>query len=89
MPVPTQFPDAQGNGLFFGDYSGLSAAGNDALPLWMDTRSADLFLCPGTGAPGVPPRTCTALSNNGTQANDQDIFTAKVGIPSEGQDNEK
>ena len=81
MPVSTQFPDAQGNSLFFGDYSGLSVAGNNALPLWMDTRSADLFLCPGTGVPGVPPRTCTALSNNGTRANDQDIFTASLRIP--------
>jgi len=81
MPVPTQFPNGRGNSTFFGDYTGLSAA-NDALPLWMDTRDADLFLCPGTGAPGVPPRICTGLSNNGTQTNDQDIFTAKVGIPS-------
>jgi hypothetical protein len=87
MPVPTEFPDAQGNGTFFGDYSGLSAAGNAALPLWMDTRDADLFLCPGTGSPGVPPRTCTELSNNGTPANDQDIFTAKLSIPSGGDNN--
>jgi hypothetical protein len=84
MPVPTQFPDAQGNSVFFGDYTGLSAA-NDALPLWMDTRDADLFLCPGTGAPGVPPRICTGQSvPNGPVANDQDIFTARVGIPSGG-----
>jgi hypothetical protein len=81
MPVPTQFPDAQGNSTFFGDYTGLSAA-NDAHPLWMDTRDAELFLCTGTGVTSVPPRICTGLSANGTQANDQDIFTAKVGIPS-------
>jgi hypothetical protein len=85
MPIPTEFPDAQGNSVFFGDYSGLSAAGNAALPLWMDARSADLFLCPGTGAPGVPPRVCTMQSTNGTTANDQDIFTARVGIPSSGE----
>jgi len=86
MPVPTQFPDAQGNSVFFGDYTGLSAV-NDALPLWMDTRDPDLFLCAGTGSPGVPPRVCTMDSNNGTRANDQDIFTARVGIPSRGEDN--
>jgi hypothetical protein len=76
MPLPTEFPNARGNGTFFSDYTGLSAAGK-ALPLWMDTRDPDLFLCPGTGVPGVPPRVCTGLSNNGTQANDQDIFTAR------------
>ena len=72
--------------MFFGDYTGLSAV-NDALPLWMDTRDPDLFLCAGTGSPGVPPRVCTMDSNNGTRANDQDIFTARVGIPSRGEDN--
>lgn len=85
MPVPTQFPSAQGNGTFFGDYTGLSAA-TDALPLWMDTRDPDLALCPGTGTPGVPPRVCTFMSSNGTRANTQDIFTARVGIPSGGED---
>ncbi|HYM51549.1 MAG TPA: sialidase family protein [Candidatus Limnocylindrales bacterium] len=84
MPVPTQFPDAQGNSLFFGDYAGLSAA-TDALPLWMDTRSPDLFVCPGTAAPGVPPQVCTGQSANGTTANDQDIFVARVSIPSQGE----
>ena len=81
MPSPTEFPDAQGNSLFFGDYSGLSAV-DDAHPLWMDTRSPDLALCPGTGAPGVPPKVCTFSEPNGVQANDEDIFTSTEGVPS-------
>jgi hypothetical protein len=71
MPVPTEFPDAQGNSVFFGDYTGLAAA-NDAHPLWMDTRGADLFDC------GTPPSTCTATEPSGVQANDEDIFTARI-----------
>jgi len=74
MPPPTEF-----SGLFFGDYTGL-AAWDSAFPLWMDTRQPDLFLCPGTGAPGVPPATCTASEANGLQANDQEIFTDSVGV---------
>ena len=81
MPLPTQFPNAFGNGVFLGDYSGLSAV-NDAHPLWMDTRNPDLALCPGTGAPGVPPQICTFTSSNGAQANDQDIFTSSESVPS-------
>ncbi|MBX6341418.1 MAG: exo-alpha-sialidase, partial [Thermomicrobiaceae bacterium] len=41
MPPPTQF-----DGLFYGDYTGLAAFDGDAYPIWMDTRSPDLFLCP-------------------------------------------
>jgi hypothetical protein len=78
MPVPTQFPDAQGNSLFYGDYSGLSVGDGIAHPLWMDTREPDLFLCPGTGQPGVPPRVCKATEPNGLLANDQRIYTATV-----------
>ena len=74
MPPPTEF-----SGLFFGDYTGL-AAWDSAFPLWMDTRQPDLFLCPGTAAPGVPPATCTATEPNGLQANDQEIFTDSVGV---------
>ncbi len=74
MPLPTQFPDAQGNSLFFGDYSGLSAQ-SGAHPLWMDTRTPNAFLCPGTAAPGVPPALCTATEPNGLLANDQTIYT--------------
>lgn len=81
MQVPTQFPDAQGNSVFFGDYTGLSVAGNLAHPLWMDTRSPDLFLCPGTGVPGVPPRLCTSIGINGIRLNDQDIFTQAIEVP--------
>gem|GEM_PF-568947 len=76
MPPPTQF-----SGLFFGDYTGLSADQN-AHPIWMDTRDEELFLCPGTGVPGVPPATCTASASNAATANDQDIFTNTVSVPS-------
>lgn len=82
MPFPTQFPDAQGNSLFYGDYTGITASDGLAHPLWMDTRSPDLFLCPGTGVPGVPPKVCKGTSvPNGPMANDQDAFTATVAIP--------
>jgi hypothetical protein len=81
MPLPTQFPDSLGNSVFFGDYTGLAAAGNTAYPVWMDTRGKDLALCPGTGAPGVPPQVCTFTEPNGLQANDEDIYMAKVSLP--------
>lgn len=82
MPIPTEFPDAQGNSLFFGDYTGLSAV-DDAHPIWMDTRSPDLALCPGTGVPGVPPKVCTFTSApNGPMANDEDAFTSSLDVPS-------
>jgi hypothetical protein len=82
MQIPTQFPDAQGNSVFFGDYTGLSVAGNTAHPLWMDTRNPDLFLCPGTGAPGVPPTLCIIKRIDGITLNDQDIFSQAVTVPS-------
>jgi len=79
MPVPTQF-----SGVFFGDYAGLDAY-SDAHPIWADTRNADLFVCPGTAAPGHPPAVCTGTESAGPQvgltANDQDIYTAGVAIP--------
>jgi hypothetical protein len=75
MPAPTEFPDAQGNGTFLGDYSGL-AVGDQAYPLWTDTRSVDLFDCSPTG----PPSVCTATEPNGVTANDEDIFSDKVGF---------
>jgi hypothetical protein len=78
MPLPTQFPDSAGNSVFFGDYSGLTAESN-AHPLWMDTRSPDAFVCPGTAVTGVPPALCTATEPNGLLANDQNIFTASLG----------
>ena len=75
MPLPTQFPDAQGNSTFYGDYTGL-AVDTEAHPIWTDTRARDLALCPGTGVPGVPPKVCTFTSVNGFQANDQIVLTA-------------
>lgn len=76
MPLPTQFTDAQGNSLFFGDYTGLTATGG-AHPIWMDTRNPEVFTCPGGGAPQL----CAATQPNGLLANDQDIFTSGVGLP--------
>jgi len=72
MPPPTEF-----SGTFFGDYSGLSGIDN-AYPLWMDTRDPDLFLCPNTS----PPAICTGSASNASVANDQDIFTASLPVPS-------
>jgi hypothetical protein len=80
MPPPTQF-----NGTFWGDYNAVATAGDSALPLWSDTRGVDLFICPGTAAPGVPPQLCTATASNAARANDQDIFVARVAIPSQGE----
>jgi hypothetical protein len=77
MPLPTQFPDTQGNSVFFGDYSGVAAV-SGAHPLWMDTRDPDVFVCPGTGLPGVPPAVCNGAEPNGLLANDQNIFTATL-----------
>ncbi len=76
MPPPTQF-----GGTFFGDYSGLDAQ-TDAIPLWMDTRNPEYFLCPGTGTTTTAPSLCTGSASNASVANDQDIFATIVGIPS-------
>jgi hypothetical protein len=73
MPPATQF-----EGLFFGDYSGLAVSGETAYPHWVDTRAVAPFLCPGTGTPGVPPRTCAASAPNASVANDQDVYVAAV-----------
>lgn len=78
MQIPTS---AQGNGTFFGDYTGLSVSGNVAHPLWMDTRNPDLFLCPGTGVPGVPPTLCISKRSDGITLNNQDIFSQAVTVP--------
>jgi hypothetical protein len=72
MPLPTQFPDANGNSQFFGDYSGLSAL-SGANPLWSDTRNPDAFQC--TGPSGAPPAVCTGTEPDGLLANDQQIYT--------------
>ena len=74
MPLPTQFPDANGNSQFFGDYAGVSAL-SGANPLWSDTRNPDAFLCPGTGTSSTPPAVCTGTEPNGLLANDQQIYT--------------
>ena len=76
MPLPTQFPDANGNSVFFGDYTGLTATSN-ALPMWMDTRNLDLFICPNSKVPHL----CTMKEPNGLTANDQDVFSAIVSVP--------
>jgi hypothetical protein len=78
MPLPTQFPNGTGNSLFFGDYTGLDVGGTTAHPIWMDTRQTDLFVCPGTALPGVPPALCSGTEPNGLTADDQDVFTASV-----------
>lgn len=75
MPPPTGF-----SGLFFGDYSGLAAV-TDAHPFWMDTRAPSVSFCAGTGVPGTPPALCVPAAANGPAPNDQDVFTAQMGIP--------
>jgi len=74
LPPPTQF-----GGTFWGDHAALDVH-DRALPNWSDTRSRDLFLCPGTGTPGNPPQLCGLQDPNG-EANDQDIFVARVSVP--------
>ncbi len=78
MPAPTEFYGTKG-GLFYGDYTGLAAVVN-AHPIWSDTRNKDLFVCPGTATPGMPPKLCRATETNGQVANDQDMYTARVPI---------
>jgi hypothetical protein len=75
MPPPTEFA-----GTFYGDYTGLAAPGK-VLPVWTDTRTPELFLCPGTGTVGHPPQLCTASAANAAVANDQDIRTAILSVP--------
>ncbi|MDQ6728997.1 MAG: hypothetical protein M3022_01490 [Actinomycetota bacterium] len=82
-PDPVRGPKG---GRFYGDYTGLAAL-DKAHPLWSDTRSRDLFVCPGTATPGNPPALCGATEPNGQQANDQDIFTSTLGVPTGQNDN--
>jgi hypothetical protein len=77
MPLPTQFTNTQGNGVFIGDYNGI-AASDRVSPIWPDTRNVDLFLCPGSGTSGNPPHVCTLTEPSGIRANDQEIFTASL-----------
>ena len=82
MPPPTQFYSVNG-GVFYGDYIMLDTAGEDALPIWSDTRDPELFLCPGTAtAPGNPPALCTGTESNGVQANDENTYMSRMGVPS-------
>ncbi len=80
MPAPTQFEGPAG-GQFYGDYVGLAAI-DKAHPIWSDTRSKDLFVCPGSATPNKPPTLCGATETNGETANDEDTFTSTVGVPS-------
>jgi hypothetical protein len=75
MPPPTQL-----SGLFWGDYTGLTAL-DKAHPSWSDTRNPELFLCPGTGVPGEPPAVCFGSASNAEVANDQDVYTDAVNVP--------
>jgi hypothetical protein len=76
MPPPTEFA-----GTFFGDYTGLTAD-TGAYPLWMDTRNPALFVCPDSATAGHPPRLCNGNGGNAAVANDQEIYTALVSVPS-------
>jgi hypothetical protein len=79
MPPPTQFPDANGQGQFYGDYIGMDAY-DQAIPIWSDTRDPELFLCPGSGAPQV----CTGTYAHPTGdvvANDEEIYASTESIP--------
>jgi hypothetical protein len=60
---------------------GLAAIDN-AHPIWSDSRSQDVFVCPGTAAPGAPPDLGGATETNGQTANDEDTFSATVNVPS-------
>jgi hypothetical protein len=76
MPPPTEF-----SGGFYGDYSALSAD-DVAHPVWMDTRDPELFACrDSAGQVVLPPRRCTAAADNAAVANDQNIYTRALSIP--------
>jgi hypothetical protein len=79
MPAPTQFEGPNG-GQFYGDYVGM-AAWDQAHPIWSDTRNPDLFLCPGSAVGSHPPALCTGTEPNGQQANDQEIYTDSLNVP--------
>jgi len=83
MPLPTQFPESNGFGTFWGDYAGHDAT-NNAIPFWSDTRDPDLFACPGT-TPGTfaqPPSVCGASTPSGQALNDENVYVANVPVPS-------
>jgi hypothetical protein len=76
MPPPTEF-----SGVFWGDYAMVDVGGGTAHPVWSDTRTADQFLCPGSGTTSRAPRVCRGAAPNAPFANDQEIYTASVAIP--------
>jgi hypothetical protein len=76
MPPPTQFA-----GTFYGDYTGLDAMTN-ANPIWMDTRNPELFTGGVCGSSQPVYATCSGTYQNGLTANDQDIYTANLPVPS-------
>jgi hypothetical protein len=82
MPAPTEFEGPAG-GQFYGDYVGLAAL-DQAHPIWSDTRSPDVFVCPGTAVTGAPPALCGGIETNGEIANDEDTFSATVNVPTGG-----
>lgn len=49
--------------------------------VWPDTRNPRLVLCPNTGTATTPPSVCTITALNGAIANEQDIFTASLQVP--------
>jgi hypothetical protein len=76
MPPPTQF-----DGLFWGDYTGLTAV-HRAHPIWSDTRNPDVFLCQDAlGKVTLPPSICLTTAANAKLANDQDIYAMGLGVP--------
>src|SRR2546429_7710002 len=82
MPVPTQFPESNGYGAFWGDYTGLTAADN-AYPFWSDTRDPDLFVCAdGAGNVTLPPSVCGGTNTSGATLNDQNAYTAALAVAS-------
>ena len=81
MPLPTQFPESNGFGTFWGDYAGLDAT-NNAIPFWSDTRDPDLFACPATGGGiALPPSVCGASIPSGQALNDENVYVANVSVP--------
>jgi len=83
MPPPTQFPESNGYSAFFGDYSGVDAD-TQAHPFWSDSHDPDLFACPNSDNTGIalPPAVCGASLNDGTVLNDENVYSANVGISS-------
>ncbi len=75
MPAPTQFEGPNG-GQFYGDYIGM-AVWDQAHPIWSDTRNPDLFLCPDS----TPPSLCLGIEPNGQLANDEEIYTDSLSVP--------